>query len=172
MTTRPTAYDITNVMIRETGEAMQTGDFDLFMRHFTVPFILETFVGKELLQSRHAMRLHFEGGCRFRAENGIVESVRENISATFVNDSTISLTHVSQLFQEGGVVFDRPYPAHSIIRNVDGRWLTHYCHYAVGEKDAFTRALLKYQEKTPREDAALSTSSVERLRNPDLRTFS
>lgn len=139
-------YDITNRMIQQTGECMRTGNFDLFMRHFSVPFVMETFEGRHFLNTRHEMRQHFEGVFRFRAENGIVASKRENISAEYYDAKTISLIHVSHLLLEGGEVFDRPYPTYSVIRKVGERWLTCYCQYAVGDLDAFTRALMKYKE--------------------------
>lgn len=144
------AYRITNRMIRETAEAIETGDFDLFMRHFAVPFIVETLVGKQFFRSHLDMKHQFDGVRAFRAEHGIVDSVRENISAEFYDCSTISLTHISRLYLEGGVLFDRPYPTHSIIRCVDGRWLTHYCQYALGDADIFTRAIFKLTEQESR----------------------
>ena len=158
MNKRKTAYEITNVMIKETAEAVRTRDFERFARHFSIPFIMETLVGKQYIQSVNEMRQHFEGVCAFREENAIVDTVRENISAEFCDTKTISLTHISHLYQAGGVVFDRPYPTYSIIKDVDGEWLTHYCQYAVGNKDTFTQALLKYLEKTPRNCAAFHES--------------
>ena len=158
----PTAYDITNPMIRETGEAIRTGDFDLFMGHFTVPFVMETYEGKLFLHTRQAMENHFHGVRRFRAENGIVDSKRENISAEFHDPQTISLMHVSHLFQEGGVLFDRPYPTYSVIKKVGDRWLTHFCQYAVGDRDAFTRALVKYiEDPKPRAETKLARDDEE-----------
>ena len=140
------AYDITNRMIRETGEAIQSGDFQQFLQHFSVPFVLETFEGKHLIRSEREMKQHFDGVRQFRAENGIVRSERENISATFHNADTIALIHVSHLFLEDGSLFDRPYPTYSVIRRNGEQWLTQYCQYAVGDMDAFTRALMKYKE--------------------------
>ncbi|MEM7719427.1 MAG: hypothetical protein AAF222_09490 [Pseudomonadota bacterium] len=145
-------------MIEQTGEAMRTGDFDLFMRHFAVPFVMETYEGTHLLSSRHEMKLHFDGVRRFRADNDIVASRRENISAEYYNTDTISLIHVSHLFQEGDVLFDRPYPTYSVIRKVGGTWLTHYCQYAVGDLDAFTRALMRYKEDDRPNETAITHS--------------
>ena len=137
MTPSQSAYDITNQMIQDTAEGIKTGDFDLFMRHFALPFIMETLVGKQYFQSRLETKRHFDGVRKFREENGIVDSVRQNISAEFYDAQTISLTHISHLYKEDGIVFDRPYPTHSIIRYVDGKWLIHYCQYAVDDMDAF-----------------------------------
>lgn len=146
MTSTRSAYDITNPMIRETGEAVRSGDFQLYIKHFTVPFVLETFEGKHLIRSIREMEQHFEGVRQFRAENGIVASERENISATFHDANTIALIHVSHLFLADGSLFDRPYPTYSVIRRAGDRWLTQYCQYAVGDMDAFTRALMKFKE--------------------------
>ncbi|MGR3513979.1 MAG: hypothetical protein ACU0GG_14570 [Paracoccaceae bacterium] len=133
-------------MIQATGAAMASGDFNAFMRHFALPFVLETFEGKHLFRTRREFKAHFDGVRRFRVENAIVDSKRENVSAEFHDDQTIALIHVSHLYQEGGVLFDRPYPTYSVIRKVNGRWLTQYSQYAVGDMDAFTRALLKFKE--------------------------
>lgn len=141
-------------MILETGEAIKSGEFKRFMRHFALPFVLETFEGKHLIRTEHEMKLHFDGVRQFRAENGIVDSRRENISAEFHDANTIALIHVSHLFQEGNVLFDRPYPTYSVIRNVAGKWRTHYCQYAIGDMDAFTRALMRYKEGTSATSAA------------------
>lgn len=143
------AYDITDPMIRETGEAIQSGDFDKYMRHFALPFVLETFEAKHLIGSRREMQEHFDGVRAFRAEQRIAYSTRENISAVFQDPKTITLIHVSHLFHTDGTRFDRPYPTYSVIRENDGHWLTHHCRYGVGDLEAFTRALMKYKEDKP-----------------------
>lgn len=146
MTPPRSAYDITDPMIRETGEAIKSGDFEKYMRHFAVPFVLETFEGKHLIGSQQEMKQHFDGVRAFRAENGIAYSKRENISAEFQDDRTIALVHVSHLFLADDTRFDRPYPTYSVIRETDGRWLTYHCRYGVGDLEMFTRALMKYKE--------------------------
>lgn len=149
MHSEPTAYDITNNMIRQTGIAVRNGDFDAFMRYFTVPFILETYSGKQFIPTRLALEKHFRAVCEFRRQNAIVDSVRENIMAEFHDRETIRLCHVSHLLLGCGTVFDR-YPTHSVIRRIDGKWLTQYCQYGVDDKDAFVRALAMYA-KTPQQ---------------------
>ncbi|MEO1536671.1 MAG: hypothetical protein AAFR73_02975 [Pseudomonadota bacterium] len=140
------AYDITNPMIKGTGAAIRDGDFDAFMKHFNVPLILETYEGKMILNNRHEVERHFHGVRKFRAEKGVVDSRRENVLAEFHCPKTIALIHVSHLLLADGSVFDRPYPTYSVIRMIGGRWLTCYCQYAVGDHDAFTRALMMFRE--------------------------
>lgn len=146
-------------MIEATGAAMRDGDFDKFMHHFALPFVMETHDGKILLNTSHEMEAHFNGVYAFRAENGIVDSFRENVSAEFVEPKTIALIHVSHLLLKDGSVFDRPYPTYSVIRQVDGRWLTHYSQYAVGDLDAFSRALLKFRNDEKQLDLARAAYS-------------
>ena len=155
MANEKTAYDITTPMIQQTGEAIRTGDFDLYMRHFAIPFVMETHEETFVFRSRYEMQQHFEGVCRYRAENNIVASRRENVSAEFSDSDTISLVHISHLLREDRSVFDRPYPTYSIIRNVGGRWLTHYCLYGVDKQDSFERALLNFQKREVPFDQAM-----------------
>lgn len=154
MPTTPSALAIANDLLTRTGDAMQTGDFAGFMQCFSVPLVMETFDGKQLLQTRSDIERVFDAVRTFRSSNAIVEVIRENVAAEFVAADTIAATHVCRMLQEGNVLFGRPYPAYSTIRKVDGIWRINFCQYALDDLLPLNQALRSSESKTPRNSAA------------------
>ena len=128
-----TALTIANRLLTRTGDAMRRGDFDTFQECFSLPFILETFEGKQLHQTRDDLLTVFNAVRSYRAAHAILDLVRENVAAEYLDAQTISATHVSRMLQKGDILFGRPYPAYSVIKLVKGVWQINYCQYAVDE---------------------------------------
>ncbi|MEO1536672.1 MAG: hypothetical protein AAFR73_02980 [Pseudomonadota bacterium] len=166
------AIEIADDLLERTGEAMQAGDFGSFRQHFAMPYVLETFDGMRLLQTRDELRTVFEAVHAFRVANGIVGAMRENVSAEYIDDTTIGATHVSQLMKRDDALFGRSYPSYSIIKYDGEAWRIQYCQYALQDLDQLNTALTVPQRKTPRNCAALSELSGRGLRIPGLRTSS
>ncbi len=149
-----TALSIANRLLEITGDAMQRGDFDAFAECFSLPLVMETFEGKQLLQTRSDIQTVFDAVRSFRAANAIHHIVRENVAAQFVDAETISATHVSRMLQKGDILFGRPYPAYSIIKRINDHWRITYCQYAVDEPSQLNAALGSKKEKAPHNPAA------------------
>ena len=147
------AQRIANDLLSRTGAAMDRGDFEAFCACFSRPVIIETFDGKRLLQTRDDIEAVFTAVRNFRAAHAIVDVVRENVAAEYVDFETIAATHVSRMLQKGDVLFDKPYPAYSVIKKANGVWRINFCQYAVDEATPLNRALHS-PEKTPRKPAA------------------
>lgn len=153
MPSKLSAQTIANDLLTQTGNAMQSGDFDAFSACFSRPLVVETFEGKRLLQTQKDVEHVFQAVRDFRAAHAIVDVVRENVAAEFMDFETIAATHVSRMLQAGDILFGRPYPAYSVIKNFGGNWRIHYCQYAVDDPTQLNRAL-SGPEKTPRVPAA------------------
>ena len=147
------AQRIANDLLSRTGAAMDSGDFEAFCACFSRPVIIETFEGKRLLQTRDDIEAVFAAVRNFRAAHAIVDVVRENVAAEYVDFQTIAATHVSRMLQAGDVLFGKPYPAYSVIKSANGVWRIHFCQYALEDATQLNRAL-NGPEKTPRKPAA------------------
>lgn len=130
MPTNRTASEIAEDLLARTGDAMDRGDFDSFERCFSRPVIMETLDEKLLLQTREDMRRTFDAVRKFRRENGVIKALRENISAEFIDENTITTTHVSRMMGSDNTAFGQPYVAHSLARRSGDTWLIHFCQYA------------------------------------------
>ncbi len=167
------AHDIASEMLVLTGNAMRDGDFDAFMRHFGVPFIMETFDGKHLFQSRTEMEKMFHAVRQFYEENNVSSVIRECVAAEYVDHRTIATTHVTRMVTSDDTLFGRPYPAYSLTRRIGGTWQIQFCQYAVEDPEKLNAVLQPdAKKKAPRQTATPSSSKTKRLRSPSLRTSS
>ena len=165
-----TAHHIASELLEKTGNAMRDGDFDAFMHHFALPFVMETFDGKHLMQTRAELERVFDAVRGFHAENNVTDIVRESIAAEFVDHRTIASTHVAQMLTKDNILFGRPYPAYSLIRRIGDIWRIQFCQYAVEEPHRLNEVLGVEKEKAPRVTTAPNSSREKRVRTPDLRT--
>ena len=134
---------------------MDKGDFDAFESCFSRPVVMETLEEKLLLQTREDVRRTFDAVRRFRAQNGVIGALRENVSAEFVDAQTIATTHVTRMLTAQNTTFGQPYIAYSLVRNVGGIWRIHFCQYAVDDLPQLNAALTTHKTK----DAAYKAAS-------------
>lgn len=151
------AHDIAEDLLNRTGVAMDKGDFDAFESCFLRPIVMETLEEKLLLQTKKDVRRTFDAVRRFRAENGVITAVRENVSAEFIDARTIAATHVTRMLTARNTGLGQPYLAHSLLRNVDGEWLIQFCKYTVDDLPELNAALATHKTKDAAVNAASST---------------
>ncbi|MEM9425249.1 MAG: hypothetical protein AAGA06_00970 [Pseudomonadota bacterium] len=156
MIRKPTAADIANDMLTRTGDAMASGDFDAFIKHFTTPLIIETFESKRILQTRRDIERVFDAMRAFRSVHAVKAIVRENVAADYIDADTIAATHVARVLQSGDVLLGRPYPVYSLLKLSKNGWQIQFCQYAVDEPSQLNDALAGRKTKTPRNPAASS----------------
>ncbi|MEM6387321.1 MAG: hypothetical protein AAF718_13915 [Pseudomonadota bacterium] len=135
------ALEVSNGLLEQSGAAMEAGDFDAFLSCFSLPFVIETFAGKQLHRNRLEMKAVFDAVRDYRKAHAIVETVRENVNAEYVDEKTIAATHVSRMLQEGHILFGRPYAAYSVVKWEDKAWRIQYCQYALEDNAQLNAAL-------------------------------
>ncbi|MEM7719426.1 MAG: hypothetical protein AAF222_09485 [Pseudomonadota bacterium] len=135
------AIEIANDLLEKTGDAMQAGEFQRFRDCFAVPFLLETFEYKRLLRTEAELESVFDAVRQFRELNHITFVIRENVAAQYVRNDTISATHVSRMVQRGDMLFGRPFPTYSLIKNIDGCWRLTFSQYAIEESHGLIASL-------------------------------
>ncbi|MGR3513978.1 MAG: nuclear transport factor 2 family protein [Paracoccaceae bacterium] len=148
------ALTIADDLLERTGRAMASNDFPGFLQCFTVPMVMETFDGKTLIQTERVLEGLFQSVVAFRAAQSIVDVVRENVAAEFIDFETIATTHVSRMMQSRNRPFGRPFPAYSVIKRIDGTWRIQFCQYALDDLPQFNDILLARKKETPRTSAA------------------
>ncbi len=156
MPTARQAHDIAEDLLDRTGRAMDNGDFEAFESCFSRPVVMDTLEEKLLLQTREDVRRTFDAVRRFRAQNGVIKALRENVSAEFVDPQTIATTHVTRMLTAQNAILGQPYIAHSLLRNVNGTWQFNFCQYAVDDLPQLNAALATHKTKDAASKAASS----------------
>ncbi|MEP4195572.1 MAG: hypothetical protein ABJL99_08050 [Aliishimia sp.] len=125
-----TASSIAEALLKRTGDALISGDFDAFVPWFTMPFTLETFSGKRVVDTDADFLEIFNSVFRTYQKFGVTRLERRVIEAEMQSDDLIWSTHESrgmygtQIMHDSSVVF-------TIIKRVAGVWLIADCQYAV-----------------------------------------
>ncbi|MEO1491865.1 MAG: hypothetical protein AAFV19_06905 [Pseudomonadota bacterium] len=125
----------------ETGRTMIDGDFDGFARHFSLPLMMETFEGKQTLDTIERLKVTFDGAYEFYTRHNVKELYRHCVDAQFRDPETIESTHESRVISHGVLIIP-PFPVFSVIRRFEDCWKIIKCSYAVSEADDLNRALL------------------------------
>lgn len=153
------ACEIAQDLLTRTGQSMEAGDFDNFAECFSLPLVIETFEDSLLLQTRSDVRRTFDAVREFRARNGVVETVRENVSAKLIGDDLVAATHVSRMLTARNQLVGPPYVAFLMIRKIKGHWLIQFCQYAVDDLPELNAALSTHKEKDAAQRRRLTTTN-------------
>ncbi len=139
------ARSVAEELLTRTGRGLVSGDFDAFAAYFALPLIMETFEGKNRLETPDHLRLMFDKAHQFYSRNNVKELYRNCLDAHFRDPDTIESTHESRVISHG-VLIERAFPAFSVIRRFGSSWKIASCSYAVGQSDALTTALMARPE--------------------------
>lgn len=128
------AEEIAKAVLEDTGNAMMSGDFELFASRFLLPQTVETYSGRREITTRDDLFDIFKSVRRQYELIGVTENVRRVISTAFQDDMTITAAHESRLMR-GALSIREPYPAYCTLKFVDGRWLITSSVYAVRDME-------------------------------------
>jgi hypothetical protein len=142
-----TARNVASILLERTGDALLTGDFELFHPCFLLPQEVQTFEGRRMIKNKEDLRQLFDGVRAFHRKSNITQLVRNCVEASFLDPDTISSTHESRLLR-GAELIERPYPVHSILKRVGMDWQIVSSEYAVPDIPDLVEALLDLKSVT------------------------
>ena len=134
------AASIGQMLLDRTGEGLMTGNWGLFISCFGFPHRMETFEGKDILQSPDDMRPRFDAVRATHKADNVTDLIRHTVSAGWVDDTTIHHTHQSRPLA-GTTLVLTPYTVFSVFERLAGRWLITSSQYAVANADNLNAAL-------------------------------
>ena len=137
---RPKPSDISEDLLRRSGNALFNGDFELFASCFALPQEMETPEGRKLVESMADLRAVFDGVRDYFRGAGVTKMERRSISARYAAEDRIEATHLSRLIG-GGRAIQSPYPVFSVLLKRDGEWRVSDSKYAISDSPAHRRAL-------------------------------
>ena len=134
------ARTVAEGLLARTRDALMAGDADAFCACFALPHRIELFDSTNLIETPEDLKAVFFAMRGFLLRHGITEMVRHCIEAEFVDEDTISSTHMSRLLR-GHELMQPPYPVYSIVKRIEGAWLIAHGKYAVANSPDLDRAL-------------------------------
>ena len=136
----PTAKDVSEYLLRRSGDALFSGDFNAFAACFALPQKMETFDGRKLVETEEDLRSIFDGVRAYYRSLGVTILERRCIAARFATADRVEATHVSRLIS-GASIVQTPYPVFSIIERGEPGWRVVHSKYAISDAPAHNRAL-------------------------------
>jgi hypothetical protein len=122
--------DVSEYLLARTGEAYQSGDFDLFATCFALPQRLDTFEGSTIITTTAQLHSLFHGMRGYFQRLGVTDLVRRCVAARFRDPDTIEATHETSLLA-GSRLLRPTYPCFSVIRKAAVGWQVADAQYAV-----------------------------------------
>ena len=142
MSQNAAAEDVLEDILYRTGRGVLENDDALFLSSIALPLLQETVDGQRVFTSEAEVRKMLAGVRAYMDENGYVDLVRTVVSAEFLDDNTISGTHVSLLMDKDGNSTRPPYPVHSMLRLTGSEWRLTSSIYAILDAPEHNTALL------------------------------
>lgn len=138
----PDAVAISDALLDSTGVAINTRDFALFSKAFSLPHAVTTFDEKRVIETIEELETVFHANCDYLAAKRVTDIVRKCMSADFDGPETVKAMHITHLMSGTQRVKD-PYPGFSVITRTDGIWRVAKSDYAVDANAGLTKALRK-----------------------------
>jgi hypothetical protein len=142
-----TARDVAEYLLERTGEAIMSGDFALFETYFCLPQTIETFEGSCLVTTRDELKVVFDAVRTYYEVKGVTQLSRRCVAADFKDAESIASTYETRLIS-GAQIVQKPFPAFSTLKRVDGEWRIASCIYAIEDSPEHNKALTRrHQQK-------------------------
>lgn len=132
-------------LLRKTGNAMLTGDFDLMRTCFLLPQAMGTIDGQVMIRTDEELRSTFETVRAYYKKIGVTALERRCFSARFKSEDTVESIHEAQLMS-GDTPIRPPYRAVSVLRRTASGWAIAYNQYAITDSPEHNAALVSSAE--------------------------
>ena len=136
------AEDVLEDILYRTGRGVLENNDAIFLSSIALPLLQETVDGQRVFTSEAEVCAMLAGVRAYMTENGYVDLARTVVSAEFLDDKTISGTHVSLLMDKDGNSTRPPYPVHSMVRLTGSEWRLTSSIYAILDAPEHNTALL------------------------------
>lgn len=142
-----TAHEVSEHLLERSGTAMLSGDFDTFASCFELPQEMDTFHGRNLVETRDELRTIYDSVRQLYRSHGVTDMARHCVEAVFVNADTVRATHQARLLSGTELVLG-PFWAMSVLRRDGDVWRVASCQYAINDAPDLNDALAgTYSEK-------------------------
>lgn len=136
-----TAKDIAEHLLRKTGEALVTGNFEQFRACFQLPQLMDTFASRRHLETASDLHDVFDHVRGHFQSIGVTSLNRRCVEAVFRDEDTVVTTHESRLVTHGQNLHE-PYFALGTIQRFDGVWKITFSQYAIAGSDEHSMAMM------------------------------
>lgn len=135
-----TAKEVSEMLLKQTGDALLSNDFALFAQCFHLPHTIETGDNKRVLKTFAEMRAVFDSVVGDYARKRVTDLVRITEVAEFRSDTRIEAAHMTHMMSGDQRVTD-PFPCFSVLEFIDDCWRSTASQYAVDTHTTVGRAL-------------------------------
>jgi len=141
------ARAITTELLNRSGRAFVNGDFDAFLSCISLPYRLETFDGKRLVETEDQLRDVFEAVRMHHRKTSVTEMNRHVVEALFRDQDTILATFETRLLHKN-ILTQAPYPVFAVIVRENGAWKTNNMTVAVEDSAAHNALLMGRNDRS------------------------
>ncbi|MEP5760583.1 MAG: hypothetical protein ABJ327_14975 [Litoreibacter sp.] len=134
--------EVAQYLLEQTGNAIMAGDFDTYLKSIYLPHVMETFHGRQVIETSEDARRVFEAMCTYLKSRGITQMVRHCSEACYQDNGTIASTHETRLLTENNILAQMPYLGLATLFCENGRWKVGSMQYAIEDSPRHSMALL------------------------------
>ncbi|MBY6050036.1 hypothetical protein [Vannielia litorea] len=141
------ARAISQHLLDVTGAAYRDRDYAAFAPHFVVPGDVHSFGGLRLVKDLADLHDLFTEVMAYFDQIGLTSLERDCIAAEFDGPDRVKATHVTRMMC-GSSLLSSPFPAFSLLRRIEGRWMIASSQYATDD-ERLAKALTRSWEERP-----------------------
>ncbi len=136
------AHEVAARLLADTGDALMTGDFELFREQFLLPQSIATIGGTRTLRTEEDMRRTFGQIQVHYARIGLDRLDRWIEVALFDGPDEIRSCHITHMLSKSGKLLNRPILTMSRLLREGDRWLIGGTQYTISAESPHGQALL------------------------------
>ena len=134
--------EVSQYLLEQTGDAIMAGDFDTYLECIYLPYVMETFHGRQAVETPDGARRVFDALRTYLKSRGVTQMVRHCSEACYQDDGTIASTHETRLLTENNILAQTPYLTLATLCSENGRWKVCSMQYAIEDSPRHNMALL------------------------------
>lgn len=141
MTALAPASEIVEGVLNRTGQALLDGDFEIFLNHFQLPQIIETFEGRQTITNAEDLKKLFVSVRGYHKGQNVDRIVRSCRQAEYKSENSIEGVFNALLFS-GAELVQTVMSTFVMLQRHDDIWKISYNMYGVNEDSDFGKALM------------------------------
>ncbi|MFY0635526.1 MAG: hypothetical protein JXQ91_17070 [Vannielia sp.] len=140
------ARAISQHLLDVTGAAYAARDYAAFAPHFVVPGDVHSFGGVRLVKDLADLHDLFIEVMAYFDQIGLTALERDCIAAEFDGPDRVKATHITRMMC-GNALLASPFPAFSLLRRIEGRWMIASSQYATDDKRLAEALATSWEER-------------------------
>lgn len=136
-----TAHEVSEYLLEETGRAILCNDAEAILRYFLVPAEIQTYDGRQILQTRADIRRLFNAVSAHYSAIGVTDMARHCVEASFTDPKTVVAMHETRLIT-GSLIKRDPFATLSVLKLDGQQWKIASCNYAIEDQEEHNAALM------------------------------